>query len=589
VILHCLNTVPSSRPLDAAEVINGLEKQFLRKESLLASALVISVSLAAASQVPMIHDWLADHLWPPPASVRLAVLPFEGLPEDIRLAGGGILQDVSDRISHLRSGRRTVVVIPPVAAADNHAQTPEQAKQVLHATHALQTTVHREASELIIEGAVIDLATQRHLRDFSRRYSAAAAGRIPVALTGEVSLALDLQGASAPEPLSSAATAAYDQGLYFLRRDDESFGEAISRFEEAAHLDPTSPLPLAGLVEAEIKRFGATKDERSIASAKRALHAAEELNPDSPRVRLASGALNEAAGQFGRALEDYRRVQSLEPRNLEALLRMANAYNGQNVPERALEAYHKAIELEPNYYEPYHALGVFYFYRGKYPQALEQFRKSIERAPRFEEYTNLGAVLDELGQDTEAEQALLTSVRLHRTGRALNSLGAMRAYQKRDAEAVEFYTGAIKEEPGQYVYFENLADSYRRLGRIGEAKTAYLKAIDLAELELNQNPNQGYPRSFVAYMAARLGDSKKARNEIEQALTLSPEDNKVIRNAVLTYEFLRQRDRAIAVLKGATPDLLRELDRHPDLADFRKDLRFQQLIGKIRKEGHDHG
>ena len=54
-------------------------------------------------------------------------------------------------------------------------------------------------------------------------------------------------------------------------------------------------------------------------------------------------------------------------------------------------------------------------------------------------------------------------------------------------------------------------------------------------------------------------------------------ETKAIRNAVLTYEALGERDRAIQVLDGAKPELLRELARQPDLSDFRNDSRFKQL------------
>src|SRR5260370_36350978 len=96
----------------------------------------------------------------------------------------------------------------------------------------------------------------------------------------------------------------------------------------------------------------------------------------------------------------------------------------------------------------------------------------------------------------------------------------------------------------------------------------------------SRTPPPGYPRGYVAYIAARLGDRKRAEDEIAQALQLSPRGAKVIRSAVLTYEALGQPDRAIQVLDAATPDLLRELDRQPDLADFSRDSRFRQLVAR---------
>jgi serine/threonine-protein kinase len=261
--------------------------------------------------------------------------------------------------------------------------------------------------------------------------------------------------------------------------------------------------------------------------------------------------------------------------------RIAGVYDKQDMPSQSIETYQKAIALDPDYYAGYHGLGVFYYYRGKYAEAAEQFQKSIDRAPGlYDEYTNLGAALDEMDQDDKAETALLTSLKLRETPRALNSMGAMRAYQKRDAEAAVYYKRAIALDASEYVYFENLADSNRRLGRAREANAAYHRAMDLAMAVLKENPRLGYPRGYVAYILARLGDRTRAEDEIAQARQLSPGETKVIRSAVLTYEALGERDKAIEALNGATPDLLRELNRQPDLADFSQDPRFKELVAK---------
>lgn len=580
VILSCINASPELRPTDAGQVMAALEKKPIPKAPFAAVAILIVAALA----VPQVREWLHDRIWPPP-NVRLAVLPLEGA-SNMADIGGGVLQDVADRIGRMSSGRRTVVVIPPSEMLEKHIHTAEQARDVLHATHVLQTTVKNDGEEMVAEAKVIDLATQTQVREFSGRYSPATVGTVPAALAGTVSLALRLRGPASPEVLSPAATPAYDRGLYLLRKDQQGYEAAIASFEVAARLDPRSPLPLAGLVEAQIVKFDQTAQESSLEDARRALRAAEGLNPDSMRVLLAAGLLKETTSQYEQALEDYRRVQDREPRNVEALRRMAGVYDKLDMPSQAVETYEKAIELDPDYYAGYHGLGVFYYYRGKYAEAEEQFKKSIERAPGlYDEYTNLGAALDELDRDDEAEKALLTSLKLRETPRALNNMGAMRAYQKKDGEAVAYYTRAIAMDSSDYVYFENLADSNRRLGRVREANVAYRKAMNMALAALTENPRLGHHRAYVAYISARLGDRKRAEDEIAQALQLSPGETKVIRSAVLTYEALGERDKAMQALDGATPDLLRELDRQPDLADFSQDPRFRQLVAKNSSGG----
>ena len=94
---------------------------------------------------------------------------------------------------------------------------------------------------------------------------------MPEALAGAISAALRLQGDAAVKTLSPEATPFYDRGLYLLHKDDLSFDEAIPQFEQAARLDPRSPLPLAGLTEAEIMKFEATAATGSFEDAQRFL------------------------------------------------------------------------------------------------------------------------------------------------------------------------------------------------------------------------------------------------------------------------------------------------------------------------------
>src|SRR5215470_6046087 len=341
VILDCLSDSPQDRPPSAAQVIARLDKRPLRKAPLIAAALIVSAALTPNIRDPVIDLFMPGHM-------RLAILPFQG-PTGTTAIGEGARQDLSDRLRHLPSARRTLVVITPEAGEKNGVETSERASKILHATHAVQTSVRREGEGYVTEGAIIDLATQAHLRDFSARYTRATIGALPFALAGEVSLALRMRSAAVPESLSPEATVPYDRGLYLLRSDPQTFEDAIILFREAARLDPRSPLPPAALVEAQMIKYDITSDRHSLDEAQTALREAESLNPDSARVRLAAGSVNEAAGQYEKALEDYRRVQELEPHNVDAFLRIGKIYETLNMPEKAIASYREAIALDPNY------------------------------------------------------------------------------------------------------------------------------------------------------------------------------------------------------------------------------------------------
>lgn len=575
IVLSCLERDPIDRPASAMAVLQVLDKRRNRRAYLMGLLLTLSLALL----LPQTHRSIHDYFWPPIPNIRLAILPVEGA--DAVNSAPGILQDAADRISHLQSTSRTVAVFLPGKVADMQIHTPLDARNILHATHALQTTMRREGESLAVSVSLIDLETQAHIREVSYRYTAVTVVALPNALAGEISAGLGLPNAANKETLSPPATARYDQGLSLLL-DGRSTEESIRLFIESSHLDPGSLIPLTALVEAEIKKFESSKDPADLSHAREYLQMAKSLNPDSVKVHVAEGKLAEATGNFEKALESYLRVKELEPNNIDAFVHVAGVYDKLDMPERAIQEYRRAIQLDPDFYEAYQYFGVFYYFRGKYSDAADQFRKVIERAPRmYRAYMNLDASLEALGRYQEAEEVLRNSFRFGSTAGTLNNMGALLACEHRDEEAVVYSHRAVELSPSDYLYRLNLADSYRRLGRVVEAQAEYRKALNSARSELTQNPRSGYVRAFVAYFSVRLGDRHRAEDEIAQALQSSPGNARVLLRAVLTYDLLGQRQEAMSILSSAPAELLREIDRDPDLADFSRDLRFKRLVAEI--------
>jgi tetratricopeptide (TPR) repeat protein len=387
-----------------------------------------------------------------------------------------------------------------------------------------------------------------------------------------------VQGPRAPDGVSTAAAQDYGQGLHALRNEEGGFAKAIALLESAAEKDPTSPLPLAALVEASVDAFRAG-DKEALGPAQLALSSAESLNPDSPAVRYAAGLVQELSIDKEKARENFERVIQLDPRNAYAYVHLARTYRELRMPQRALEAYLTAIDLAPDLYLPYHSLGVFYYGRGQAGEAIEQFQQAIERAPeRAEPYKNLGAAFSDLGEYEKAESALVSSLAIRETASGRNSLGVVRAYQGRGMEALEQYRRAVNLDPGNYVFRLNLGDAARRLGLHQESATAYAEGMALALTDLNQDPGDGLLRGHVAYFAARLGEPTDAMRDLDQAMSFSPDDVQVKLIAVVTYEALDRRSDALEVFKSARDELRAEVERHPDLADLSSGARFIGLL-----------
>jgi hypothetical protein len=182
-----------------------------------------------------------------------------------------------------------LVIIPPSRSMANNVYTPEQARRILDATHALQITLRREGRDLLARAR----SSSWPHKHASRKSPAAIRRR-----TWAICPPRSRGGVQCPAFAGSrrgtdidSGRCSYLEGLFYLRRDQHSFDEAIPLFRKAAALDPHSPLPPAGLVEALVLKYQSGKELRWLDEADRALQTARALNPDSVAVLLAGGRL----------------------------------------------------------------------------------------------------------------------------------------------------------------------------------------------------------------------------------------------------------------------------------------------------------
>ena len=302
-------------------------------------------------------------------------------------------------------------------------------------------------------------------------------------------------------------------------------------------------------------------------------------NPDLAPVHRIAGILDQNAGQYELAENEYRRAMELDPNNSDAYRRLGQVLERNNRSDEALSAYRRAVEIEPQYYRNQQALGSLYFDRAKYNEAAEHFIKTTELAPAEPNaHYALGVTYLNLGRFTDAENELRFAIHLSETPASLYALGHVLMYEGKDQEAIPYISGALKLGPQIYLGWMNLGIAYRRTNRVSESDRANRQALGLAEKELTQDPRNGAIRSHLAYLCARLGDRERAQSEIAQALQFSPDDADTRWAAAITYEALGQRDRTLAVLNASPEGVLADLSHWPDVADLHKDPRFLQLL-----------
>ena len=568
-ILPCLAAQPGKRPsvLQVLAVLN--RPPFYHRPAALKFAIA---ALALFAVGGLFRQPIYEYLRPP--DIKLVILGVRNA-EDMRPIGEAVLRNVTALLAREPRGKPKFQLVPPSVAEKQDINTREQAERLLHATHVLEVSMSRDHGDIAVDAAVVDAKTSVHIRDYSGHFAQSDLGELSAGLAGLVSLALDLPRPAIAEMIAPAAATAYETGRNYLSQDRNSFDKAITQFQEAAHLDPHSPLPLAGLAEAYVGKYYVEGNKQTLDDAQQYLALAERLDPDSPQVLLASASLNTARGRNPQAVQDCARVQQIDPKNPEAWIRSGFAYEQQYIYDKAQESYHKAIELDPGYYKSYEYLGGLYYYKGMYAEAEQQYRKQVEHAPqRLDGYANLGALLTSQFRYAEAEKIYRGALQIQETAQNLNNLGATLDRQKHDADALPLYKRAAELVPASPLYWLNFGDSSRRLGRARDAATAYKKVHALMVEHLQTDSASQLSRAYMAYSLARMGRIADAESEIGQALSFAKNDQQIVLRAVLTYEALGKRTLALHVAAMATPDVKKEIEHLPDLAGFIADSRF---------------
>jgi tetratricopeptide (TPR) repeat protein len=117
---------------------------------------------------------------------------------------------------------------------------------------------------------------------------------------------------------------------------------------------------------------------------------------------------------------------------------------------------------------------------------------------------------------------------------------------------------------------------YGREGRERDAKESFRHGLHSAEKALMEDQNNGRERANLAYFEVRLGDFRRAESEIAEALQ-GPLDDDTRQMAVLTYETLGRRDKALTLLE-ASPSILGQLTWFPELEKLQHDPKFTELL-----------
>jgi len=156
-------------------------------------------------------------------------------------------------------------------------------------------------------------------------------------------------------------------------------------------------------------------------------------------------------------------------------------------------------------------------------------------------------------------------------------------------EAVPHLLRAAELDPDDWQSPLVLDSVYMKLGMKEDADRYSVLGIKRAEEAMRLHPENSRPAQLGAASLARLGDTDRAREWLDRALVLDPDDPIVSYNAACTFAQLGDVDRAIESLERWSASSAWEtenwLQTDNDFDSIRSDPRFVALLEKVNQSG----
>ncbi|RMH81634.1 MAG: tetratricopeptide repeat protein, partial [Calditrichaeota bacterium] len=498
----------------------------------------------------------------------------------------GLVETLTSKLTQLEQFHGSLWVVPASEVFRNRILSPSEARQAFGANLVITGSLQRLGETFRL---TLNLVEPENLRQLNSAVVDVQASNLSTLQDDAVTnvlqmlnLELNPQSRRVIQAGISPVPDAYNfylQGLGYLQRYENvtNLEAATTLFELAIQQDSTYALAYAGLGEAFWRRYKATRENRWVARAMEASRQAQRLDPRLPEVNISLGMILAGTGRYREAIASFQQALDVDPTNAAAYRGLARAHEALGDVNRAEVIYHRAIQFKPDYWGGYNDLGVFYFRHGWYEKAIHQFRRVVELTPDNPRgYSNLGGVYYQLKRWTEARQMFERSLALKKTYRVCSNLATLHYIEGKYARAARMYEMALELNRNDYRVWANLASAYQWSGEgMEKVQQTYRTAIQLAEREKKINPQDVDVVSHLASYYAMIHEDTKALAAIAEALSLAPNDIRVMYRVAGAYEQMGAREQALKWL-------IKALEQGYSYAEVRHQPELQQLLADER-------
>jgi adenylate cyclase len=259
----------------------------------------------------------------------------------------------------------------------------------------------------------------------------------------------------------------------------------------------------------------------------------------------------------------------------------------------AKRMFEKAIELDPDYARAYAGVAdcESFLYNFYLNPGVEQILEASAKALALDEdlaeaHASRGLALSIVDRREESDAEFKVALRLDPDLFEAQYFYARACFaQGRMIEAAESFERASQIRSDDFESPIFMAQIYRNLGLADKAEAAGRLAFGRIEAELLVRPENARAVSLGADHLAATGQAERAREWVERALLIEPDDFLTQYNAACVYAQLGDPERAIDLLTSALPighsEIRAWVQRDTDLDPLRSHPRFKALLQRI--------
>ncbi|HSW51362.1 MAG TPA: tetratricopeptide repeat protein [Bryobacteraceae bacterium] len=329
-------------------------------------------------------------------------------------------------------------------------------------------------------------------------------------------------GADTPSPqVANRAEAYFNYSMGHLYAElaasygnrGEYFSRAIEYYKAAMKADPTAAIvseALAGLyIQAGKVRDAVTEIEDRLKKDPNAIDARRVLARLYARLigDPQTNRINEE--MLKRAIEQYRKIVEIDPKDLDSWLLLGRLFRVSQDSVESEKAFQKALSLEPDNEEALTELALVYSSLGDNRRAIDLLEKVAGRNPNRRTLTTLAGAYEELRDFAGAAQVLRRALEL---------------------------------EPDNLELKRGLAQDLLYAGKLDEALQTYTEVAA-------GDPKDAQTLLRISQIHRRKRDFARAREALEAARKLQPEDIEIRYSEVTLLDEEGKRSEALAAMK----------------------------------------